>query len=137
MSSTPDQRAAAPRYGQPGADPHYVRRGSTPKELDNCTSFRRAVELPFSPKKPVIRIREIFDEKSSKHKLEKVRYWDQVEIPYLDDNQYIMSSLLDEDRGIYAKRAAPTQMPQNEMIEILTDEGQIDGGSFGERLFEA
>ena len=108
---------------------------ATPEELDNCDVILTTVELPFSPKKPVIRIREIFDEKELKHKLEKVRYWDQVEMPILDDNQYIMSSLLDEDRVFFFEKGRSYTDALNEMIEILTDEGQIDEG-FGERLFE-
>jgi lichenan operon transcriptional antiterminator len=70
-----------------------------------------------------------------KHKLEKVRYWDQVEMPILDDNQYILSSLLDEDRVFFFEKGRSYIDALNEMIEILTDEGQIDEG-FGERLFE-
>ena len=52
----------------------------------------------------MIRIREIFDEKELKHKLEKVRYWDQAEMPILDDNQYIMSSSADEDRVFFFEK---------------------------------
>ncbi len=108
---------------------------ATKGELDNCDVILTTVELPFKPDKPVIRIREIFDEKELKHKLEKVRYWDQVEMPILDDNQYIMSSLLDEDRVFFFEKGRSYIDALNEMIEILTDEGQIDEG-FGERLFE-
>ena len=108
---------------------------ATKGELDSCDVILTTVELPFKPDKPVIRIREIFDEKELKHKLEKVRYWDQVEMPILDDNQYIMSSLLDEDRVFFFEKGRSYIDALNEMIEILTDEGQIDEG-FGERLFE-
>ena len=108
---------------------------ATPEELDNCDVILTTVELPFKPEKPVIRIREIFDEKELKHKLEKVRYWDQVEMPILDDNQYIMSSLLDEDRVFFFEKGRSYTDALQEMLDILTDEGQIDEG-FGERLFE-
>ena len=108
---------------------------ATPEELDSCDVILTTVELPFKPEKPVIRIREIFDEKELKHKLEKVRYWDQVEMPILDDNQYIMSSLLDEDRVFFFEKGRSYTDALQEMLDILTDEGQIDEG-FGERLSE-
>ena len=40
-------------------------------------------------------------ERKEKQKLEKARYWDRVEIPVLDDNQFIMSSLLDENKVFF------------------------------------
>ena len=108
---------------------------ATPEELNSCDVILTTVELPFSPEKPVIRIREIFDEKELKHKLEKVRYWNRVEMPILDDNQYIMSSLLDEDRVFFFEKGRTYSDALAEIIEILTDEGQIDEG-FGARLAE-
>jgi lichenan operon transcriptional antiterminator len=83
----------------------------------------------------VIKIREIFDEKELKQKLEKARYWDRIDIPVLDDNQFIMSSLLDENKVFFFEKGRSYQDALDEMIEILTDEGHIDDG-FGERLKE-
>ena len=108
---------------------------ATPEILENYDVILSTVELPFKPVKPVIRIREIFDEKELKQKLEKARYWDQVDIPVLDDNQYIMSSLLDENKVFFFEKGRSYEDALEEMIEILTDEGYIDEG-FGERLYE-
>ena len=83
----------------------------------------------------MIRIREIFDEKELKQKLEKARYWEQVDIPVLDSNRYIMSSLLDENKVFFFEKGRSYIDALGEMIEILTDEGYIDEG-FGDRLAE-
>ena len=108
---------------------------ASPEKLEDFDVILSTVDLPFSPDKPVIRIREIFDEQELKHKLEKVRYWDQIDMPMLDDNQYIMSSLLDEDKVFFFEKGRSYSDALAEMIEILTDEGQIDE-EFGARLAE-
>ena len=108
---------------------------ASPEKLENFDVILSTVELPFRPVKPVIRIREIFDEKELKQKLEKARYWERVDIPVLDDNQYIMSSLLDENKVFFFEKGRSYQDALDEMVEILTDEGYIDEG-FGERLTE-
>ena len=108
---------------------------ATPEILEDYDVVLATVELPFKSPKPVIRIREIFDEKELKQKLEKARYWDRIDIPVLDDNQFIMSSLLDENKVFFFEKGRSYQDALDEMIEILTDEGHIDDG-FGERLKE-
>ena len=108
---------------------------ATPEILEDYDVVLATVDLPFTSPKPVIRIREIFDEKELKQKLEKARYWDRIDIPVLDDNQYIMSSLLDENKVFFFEKGRSYQDALDEMIEILTDEGHIDDG-FGERLKE-
>ena len=108
---------------------------ASPELLEGFDVILTTVELPFKPAKPVIRIREIFDEKELKQKLEKARYWEQVDIPVLDSNQYIMSSLLDENKVFFFEKGRSYIDALGEMIEILTDEGYIDEG-FGDRLAE-
>ena len=108
---------------------------ATPEILEDYDVVLATVELPFKSPKPVIKIREIFDEKELKQKLEKARYWDRIDIPVLDDNQFIMSSLLDENKVFFFEKGRSYQDALDEMIEILTDEGHIDDG-FGERLKE-
>lgn len=108
---------------------------ASPELLESYDVILSTVELPFKSPKPVIRIREIFDEKELKQKLEKARYWDQVDIPVLDDNKYIMSSLLDENKVFFFEKGRSYTDALDEMIEILTDEEYIDEG-FGERLYE-
>ena len=108
---------------------------ASPEKLESYDVILSTVDLPFSSDKPVIRIREIFDEQELKQKLEKVRYWDRVDMPILDDNQYILSSLLDEDKVFFFDKGRTYDDALEEMLEILTDEGQIDEG-FGQRLAE-
>ena len=108
---------------------------ASPEKLESYDVILTTVELPFQSPKPVIRIREIFDEKELKQKLEKARYWDHIDIPVLDDNQYIMSSLLDENKVFFFEKGRSYIDAIDEMLEILTDEGYIDEG-FGERLWE-
>ena len=108
---------------------------ASPELLEGFDVILTTVELPFKPAKPVIRIREIFDEKELKQKLEKARYWEHVDIPVLDSNQYIMSSLLDENKVFFFEKGRSYIDALGEMIEILTDEGYIDEG-FGDRLAE-
>ena len=106
-----------------------------PASLEAFDVILTTVELPFTTKKPVIRIREIFDEQELRHKLGKARYWSQIEIPVLDDNQYILSSLLDEDLVFFFEEGRSYPSALDEMIEILLDEGKIDEG-FRDRLLE-
>ena len=106
-----------------------------PEKLADFDVILTTVDLPFACSKPVIRIREIFDEQELRHKLEKARYWDQIEIPVLDDNQYILSSLLDEANVFFFEKGRSYPDALDEMIEILLDEGKIDAG-FRERLME-
>ena len=108
---------------------------ASPDSLESYDVILTTVELPFKTAKPVIRIREIFDEKELKQKLEKARYWDKVDIPVLDSNQYIMSSLLDENKVFFFEKGRSYTDALDEMIEILTDEGYVDEG-FGDRLAE-
>ena len=108
---------------------------ASPELLETYDVILSTVELPFRSPKPVIRIREIFDEKELKQKLEKARYWDRVDIPVLDDNQFIMSSLLDENKVFFFEKGRSYTDALDEMTEILTDEDYIDEG-FGKRLSE-
>ncbi len=106
-----------------------------PEKLMSYDVILTTVDLPFTCSKPVIRIREIFDEQELRHKLEKARYWDRIEIPVLDDNQYILSSLLDEANVFFFEKGRSYPDALDEMIEILLDEEKIDAG-FRERLMD-
>ena len=108
---------------------------ATPDELERFDVILSTVDLPFTLSRPFIRIREIFDEQELRHRLEKVRYWDKVEVPMLDDNQFIMSSLLDEDKVFFFEKGCTYEDALEEMTGIFTDEGYVDEG-FGERLAE-
>lgn len=109
--------------------------GISSELLEHYDVILSTVDLSFPPPRPFIRIREIFDEQELRHKLEKARYWGHIDMPVLDDNQYIISSLLDEDRVFFFEKGRSYEDALDEMIEILTDEGQLDEG-FSARLAE-
>ena len=91
------------------------------------------VELSSRTEKPVIFIREIFNEQELRHKIEKVKYWDQVEVPILDNNWFVMVGLLDESRFFVLDRVETYAQALERMAETLMDQGQVDEG-FLERL---
>ena len=91
------------------------------------------VELPRKPEKPVIFIREIFNEQELRHKIEKAKYWDQVEVPILDNNWFVMVGLLDESRFFVLDKAKTYAQALEQMAGALADQGQVDGG-FPDRL---
>ena len=46
----------------------------------------------------MILIREVFNEQELRHKIEKAKYCNQVDVPILDNNWFVMVGLLDESR---------------------------------------
>ena len=101
--------------------------------LEDFDLIFTTVELPCRPEKPVIFIREIFNEQELRHKIEKVKYWDQVEVPILDNNWFVMVGLLDESRFFVLDRTENYDQALERMALALTDQGQVDGG-FLDRL---
>ena len=93
------------------------------------------VQLPEKYEKPVIKISEIFDERELYYKIEKTRYWDEVEVPLMDNNWFTMTGLLDENKFFYLKGADDYDQAVSEMIQTLVDAGELDE-DFGERLTE-
>lgn len=92
------------------------------------------VELPCSCDRPVIRIHEIFHDRELLHKIEKAKYWDQIAVPVLDNNWFVMTGLLDESRFFVLKE---TDYPSAvaHMVSSLTESGQVDD-RFAQRLEE-
>lgn len=92
------------------------------------------VELPCSCDRPVIRIHEIFNDRELLHKIEKAKYWDQIAVPVLDNNWFVMTGLLDESRFFVLKE---TDYPSAvaHMVSSLTESGQVDD-RFAQRLEE-
>ncbi len=90
------------------------------------------VDLPCPCDRPVIRIHEILNEQELLHKIEKARYWDQVDIPMLDNNWFVMNGLLDESR-FFVLEAETYDEAVSSMAEKLAADGQVDAG-FPERL---
>lgn len=91
------------------------------------------VELSCSCNRPVIRIYEIFNEHELIHKIEKARYWDQIDVPVIDNNWFVMTGLLDKSRFFLLDPDQSYEDAIAYMTQSLTDNGQVDTG-FLERL---
>ncbi len=91
------------------------------------------IDLHCSCKRPVIRIYEIFQEQELIHKIEKARYWDQIEVPVLDNNWFVMASLLDQSRFFRLDAYTSYEQGVAYMVDCLTESGQLDK-AFKERL---
>ncbi len=91
------------------------------------------VDLNCSCKRPVIRIYEIFQEQELIHKIEKARYWDQIEVPVLDNNWFVMASLLDQGKFFRLDTCTSYEQGIAYMVDCLTASGQLDK-DFKERL---
>jgi len=86
------------------------------------------VDLACPCDRPVIRIREVFNEQELRHKIEKAKYWDQIDVPVLDNNWFVMASLLDESRFFVLNDAVDYDGAVEEMAKNLTESGQVDEG---------
>lgn len=93
------------------------------------------VKLPCECGRPVIRIHEIFNEQELRHKIEKTRYWNQVDVPILDNNWFVMVGLLDESRFFILDTSESYEEAVTRMASSLADDGQVDEG-FLERLHD-
>ena len=93
------------------------------------------VDLDCETDRPVIRIREVFNEQALRQKIEKARYWDRIDIPVLDDNWFVMAGLLDESRFFLFDAEVPYEDAVNRMAQSLADQGQADP-DFPRRLRE-
>ena len=93
------------------------------------------VELSCKCDRPIIQIQEIFDEKELRHKIEKAKYWDQIDIPVLDNNWFIMTGVLDENRFFVCGEEETYESALEQMVENLEIQGYVDE-DFMERLRE-
>lgn len=91
------------------------------------------VKLTVECERPVIQIHEIFDEQEIMQKIEKARYWDQMETSVLDNNWFVMTGLLDESRFFVLNDVETYEEAKFCMVNQL--EEQLDEG-FLERLEE-
>ena len=107
----------------------------TPEMLNSFDLIFSTVDLPCATERPVIRIREVFNEQALRQKIEKAKYWDWVDVPILDDNWFVMGGLLDESRFFPLDASDSYETGLEKMITSLTDAGQLDEG-FPERLRE-
>ena len=106
---------------------------ATAELLDGFDIVLTTVELSCTCSRPVIRIHEIFNEQELLHKIEKARYWDQVDVPMLDNNWFVMTGLLDESRFFRLDGADSYDAAVAQMVHSLTRSGQVDA-DFLERL---
>lgn len=107
----------------------------TTEQLNEYDIVLTTVQLSCECDRPTIRIHEIFDEQELRHKLEKARYWDQVDVPVIDNNWFVMAGLLDSSRFFVLKNDRSYDEAVAEMVDRLTEDGQLDEG-FLERLRE-
>ena len=84
------------------------------------------VELPCKTEQPVILIREVFNEQELRHKIEKAKYWSQVDVPILDNNWFVMVGLLDENRFFVLDGVDTYDQALERMANALIAQGQVD-----------
>ena len=97
-----------------------------PELLDGFDLIFTTVELPCRTERPVIHIREGFNEQELRHKIEKARYWDQVDVPMLDNNWFVMVGLLDESRFFVLDDVDTYDRALERMASSLIAQGQAD-----------
>ncbi len=107
----------------------------TADKLNEFDVVLTTVDLPFSCDRPIIRIREIFNERELLHKIEKAKYWDQVEMPVVDNNWFVLNGLLDEDRFFIFEEGQSYENAVAIMADSLADMGYVDD-AFLDRLME-
>lgn len=71
----------------------------------------------------------------SRHKIEKAKYWEQVDVPVLDNNWFVMVGLLDESRFFRFTGGERYEEAIEQMVASLTEQGEVDEG-FAQRLRE-
>ena len=106
----------------------------TPEVLAEFGLVFTTVQLPCRTEQPVIFIHEIFNEQDLRHKIEKAKYWDQVDVPVLDNNWFVMVGLLDESR-FFRFDGGTYEEAVEKMVASLMEQGQVDEG-FAQRLRE-
>lgn len=107
----------------------------TPELLTEFGLVFTTVQLPCRTEQPVVFIHEVFNEQDLRHKIEKAKYWDQVDVPVLDSNWFVMVGLLDESRFFRFDGGVTYEEAVERMVASLTDQGQVDE-DFARRLRE-
>ena len=105
----------------------------TPELLAEFSLIFTTIQLPCQTELPVIFIHEIFNEEELRHKIEKAKYWDQVAVPILDGNWFVMAGLLDENRFFLFPAGTAYGEAVEAMVEELFRQGLVDEG-FSQRL---
>lgn len=113
----------------------YAEEKVTAAVLNQYDLVLTTVTLSCECDRPVIRISEIFNEQELRHKIDKARYWDQVDLPTLDNNWFVMTGLLDKSRFFVLSDDLTYDEALAHMVNSLAESGQVDSG-FLERLRE-
>ncbi len=92
------------------------------------------VELSYRLQIPILYISEIFDENELRNRIDKVRYLGK-ENTMVDDNWFVISNRLEEDKFFYLKDCDSYESGLTCMLDSLYDNGYLDSG-FKQRLFE-
>ena len=108
----------------------------TTEMLNSFDLIFATIEPPCFTDRPVIQIQEVFNEQALRQKIEKVKYWDRVDVPVLDDNWFVMGGLLSENKFFtFDSSEHDYETALRKMVDALTEQGQVDAG-FWERLQE-
>lgn len=91
------------------------------------------VDIPFQTDTPVIYIREIFNEEELRTRIQKARYMPHGKAIPVDDNWFVMTSVLKPDRFFVLDEFSDYESALHHMIESLHEEGCLDDG-FESRL---
>lgn len=103
--------------------------------LDGYDIVLTTVDLPEDTIAPVIYIREVFDEAELQNRIRKLRYLPQGKNRQIDDNWFVMNSLLDADHFFQLDEYESYEEAMHEMIASLVKKGELDEG-FEQRLRE-
>lgn len=103
--------------------------------LDQFDIILATCPLHIKCGRPIVQIREIFNEKELFHKIEKAKYWDQIDVPVIDNNWFVINGLLDENRFFFFEGKESYETAVEHMANSLSKEGLVDEG-FLERLKE-
>ncbi|MDD6459160.1 transcription antiterminator [Absicoccus porci] len=106
----------------------------TPDKLNAYDVVLSTVPIDFDLNRPVIYIREIFDEDELRSRLKKAEYW-QPSNTSMDDNWYVLANLLKEENFFDLSDYDTYTSACDFMMDCLIDEGSVDAG-FKERMHD-
>ncbi|MBQ9062813.1 MAG: PRD domain-containing protein [Eubacterium sp.] len=108
---------------------------ASPERLSAFDLVLSTQELEGDCGRPVIRINEIFNEQELRRKIDKARYWDEVDSPALDSNWFVMAGLLDREQFFIMETEKTYEEALHRMVDSLCRRGLVDE-DFEERLAE-
>lgn len=111
----------------------YSDEGIDREVLSDYDIIITTVPLSVECGRPVIRINEVFDEQEIRHKIEKAKYWDQIDLPVLDNNWFVMAGFLDKNRFFLLDARQTYTQAVDYMVDNLTAGGYLDE-DFKERI---